>query len=52
MHLFLDPILVLPLFWEAVLMYLPWELDWLLYVEYWVGVANHHLQKIVDNVVG
>jgi hypothetical protein len=40
-----------PLFWEAVLVHLPWELDWLLYVEYWVGVANRHLQKTVDNVV-
>jgi hypothetical protein len=30
-------------------MHLPWELDWLLYVEYWVGVANRHLQKTVDN---
>jgi hypothetical protein len=33
-------------------MHLPWELDWLLYVEYLVEVANRHLQKTVDNVVG
>jgi hypothetical protein len=52
MHLFLDPIPVLPLFWDVLLMHLPWELDWLLYVEYWVEVANRHLQKTVDNVVG
>jgi hypothetical protein len=52
MHLFRDPIPVLPLFWDALLMYLPWELDWLLYMEYWVGVANRHLQKTMDNVVG
>jgi hypothetical protein len=52
MHLFRDPIPVLPLFWDALLLHLPWELDWLLYVEYRVGVANRHLQKTVDNVVG